>query len=231
MDLRESIQALEQEKAEEVLCKLKTLDEADPVVIQQSAALGLSRLLIPSTDVTILENTSTERVVIYDKLLSDGHIRNFMNNEALGESNLLCQYLTTILANFLLQTKISTEHKGQLVIDQMLEAGLLPLVTQFCRNPNLSIKANAAWLFTAICINRLVNPFELTKSGIIRDIFVLYLDLHKFEIEDVTPNDSLTTEQDDSVLVATVETEQDAQEVEKRDVLDLEERAQMQIIN
>ena len=69
------------------------------------------------------------------------------------------------------------------MINIMNQNGLLELISSFCKNPNLSIKANAAWLFTGICINRLVNPLELTKCGLIRDIFVLYLDLHKFNVQ------------------------------------------------
>jgi hypothetical protein len=79
---------------------------------------------------------------------------------------------------------VDVTFNGVPVIDVVMEQGLLELISYFCQSSNLSIKANAAWLFTAICINRLVNPLELTKCGLVRDIFVLYLDLHKFDLDD-----------------------------------------------
>jgi hypothetical protein len=133
--------------------------------------------------VTLLDNVGVERETIYSQLLTQGYLQAFMTSDRLAHHDLLSQHLSTVLANFMLQTSIDVTFNGVAVIDHVLELGMLPLISQFCQSSNLSIKANAAWLFTAICINRLVDPLRLTKEGLVRDIFVLYLDLDKYDLD------------------------------------------------
>lgn len=73
-ELRSNIENLEQEKADEILQKIKEYDIAEPHEITKAAALGISRLLIPATSVTILNNVAEHRPIIYDKLLNQGYI-------------------------------------------------------------------------------------------------------------------------------------------------------------
>jgi hypothetical protein len=54
--------------------KIGRLDKIEPYEVIKYAALGISRLLIPATSVTLLDNIGTNRNTIYDKLLKEGYI-------------------------------------------------------------------------------------------------------------------------------------------------------------
>ena len=46
-------------------------------------------------------------------------------------------------------------------------------------------------MFTALCVRNLVHPLELTKLGIIRDMFVLYISLYlEPQQEPIVPEDA-----------------------------------------
>lgn len=46
-------------------------------------------------------------------------------------------------------------------------------------------------MFAALCVNKLVLPLELTKAGLVRDMFVLFIKLYKEpKFEHVSPEDA-----------------------------------------
>jgi hypothetical protein len=73
-ELRANIEEVEVEKAKEILEKLSQHDKFDQYEVTKYAALGISRLLIPATQVTLLDNVGTTRNTIYNKLLKEGYL-------------------------------------------------------------------------------------------------------------------------------------------------------------
>jgi hypothetical protein len=69
-------------------------------------------------------------------------------------------------------------YKGQYLYNFLIEIGILDYLSAWSKDPDLVVRANSAWMFTALCVGGLIDPLDLTRYGIIRDMFVLYIKLY-----------------------------------------------------
>ena len=170
---------LERAKYKEVMERVARFDacEAQQIVIQ--AAKGLSRLMIPNNSTSFINNVGSAKPTIYEEMLQRNLISEFLNHEVMDqEFSEVKKSLTTAIAMFVLQTTCESIYEGEHVIFILKRLGILECVSKWSKDPDLEVRANSAWMFTALCVQRLVPPLELTKTGIIRDMFVLFIKLY-----------------------------------------------------
>lgn len=177
--LRKIYNDLESIRSKEHLKELQSFDLVNSELIVNQAAKGLSRLMLPNYAVSFLNNTGTTKRVIYNELLERGLISKFLQDPIMNNDHSeIKKCLTTTIAMFILQTTTESKFNGEHVIFYLKRQGILDYVSRWSRDPDLVVRANSAWIFTALCVHHLVPPLELTKTGIIRDMFVLFISLY-----------------------------------------------------
>lgn len=171
----ELISKKKKEKQKEIL----DMDLADHEEIVIQAARGLSRLMLPNNSVSFINNTANAKKSIYEELLKRDLIKKFLNDPIMkSEKSEVKRSFTTIITMFVLQTSTDSKFEGEFVIFYLRELGILDHLSAWSKDPDLVVRSNSAWMFTALCVKKLVDPLELTKLGIIRDMFVLYISLY-----------------------------------------------------
>lgn len=155
------------------------LDLVNPQEIVIQAARGLARLMLPCNSVSFINNTANIKKSIYQELLKRNLIEKFLKDPSMQEEKSeVKRSLTTIITMFVLQTSTDSKYEGQFVIFYLKELGILECLSAWSKDQDLIVRSNSAWMFTALCVRNLVHPLELTKLGIIRDMFVLYISLY-----------------------------------------------------
>ena len=163
------------EKAKEI----SDLDLVDPQEIMIQAARGLSRLMLPNNSASFINNNANTKKSIYEELLQRNLIERFLKDPVMKlERSEIKRCFTTIITMFVLQTSTDSKFEGQFVIFYLKELGILEYLSAWSKDPDLVVRSNSAWMFTALCVKNLVHPLELTKLGVIRDMFVLYISLY-----------------------------------------------------
>lgn len=166
-------------KKRDRLKEITDLNQVDGKEIIIQAARGLSRLMLPCNSVSFISNTGTAKKMIYFELLERNLIEQFLKDPCMSEEKSeVKRCLTTIITMFVLQTTKDKTYKGQYLYNYLIEIHILDYLSAWSKDPDLVVRANSAWMFTALCVGGLVDPLDLTRYGIIRDMFVLYIKLY-----------------------------------------------------
>ena len=167
-------------KKRDRLKEVNDLNIVDSKEIVIQAARGLSRLMLPSNSVSFINNTGNAKKMIYFELLERNLLEKFLKDPCMKEEKSeVKRCLTTIVTMFVLQTNRDKTYKGQYIYNYLTEIGILDYLSAWSKDPDLVVRANSAWMFTALCVGGLVDPLDLTRYGIIRDMFVLYIKLYE----------------------------------------------------
>jgi hypothetical protein len=162
--------------------KMKLILDLDIVDRQEliiQAARGMSRLMLPCNSISFINNTANAKKSIYEEILKRNLIEVFLKDPIMkSEKSEVKRCLTTIITMFVLQTSTESKYDDQFVIFYLRGLGILEHLSAWSKDPDLVVKSNSAWMFTGLCVRNLVHPLELTKQGIIRDMFVLYISLY-----------------------------------------------------
>jgi hypothetical protein len=154
-------------------------DQINGERIVELAAHGLKRLMLPSQNFSFIGNIGTAKQTIYQDLLDRDLVPWIMNHPSLKSEGVVKRMISDVFCLFVLQTTRDSKHNSDYVIFYLKSLGLLQLVSEWSKDPDLIIRANAAWIFSGLCVNRLVPPLELTNFGLIRDMFVLFIKLYQ----------------------------------------------------
>ncbi|CAG9320721.1 unnamed protein product [Blepharisma stoltei] len=177
--LRKTFNELEAKRSKDRMKEFQSFDLVDPEAIIIQAARGLSRLMLPNYSASFLNNTGNIKKVIYNEMLERGLITKFLESPYMTiDHSEVKKCLTTTIAMFVLQTTTESKFNGEHVIFYLKRLGILDYVSKWSKDPDLVVRANSAWIFCALCVHHLVPPLELTKIGIIRDMFVLFISLY-----------------------------------------------------
>lgn len=163
----------------EKLYFIKQYDNINADHIRELAATGLKRLMLPPQSFSFIGNTGTAKQTIYRELLDRNLVPWLMTHPDLKGSGVVKQMISTTFCLFVLQTTRESKHNSDYVIFYLKNLGLLDLLSEWSRDPDLIVRNNAAWIFSGLCVNRLVPPLEMTNLGIVRDMFVLYIKLYE----------------------------------------------------
>lgn len=179
MDMRRNLNRIHNEKHRERMAVILELDKHSPEDIIIQASRGLSWLMMPNSNTSFLGNTGTLKETMYNEMLDRDMISWIIKHPCMQvEFSEVKRSLSTMLTFFVLQTTTESVYKGEHVIFYLKRLGILKLVTTWSKDPDLAIRSNSAWIFAALCVHHLVPPVELTKLGIVRDMFVLFIKLY-----------------------------------------------------
>lgn len=178
-DMRRNLNMIQATKHKDRIAVIYELDKhkAEEIVIQ--ASRGLSWLMLPNSNSSFLRNVGTLKETMYQEMLDRDMVNWIIKHPAMQENyGEVKRSLSTMLTFFVLQTTTESIYKGEHVIFYLKRQGILKIVTAWSKDPDLAIRANSAWIFAALCVHHLVPPVELTKLGIVRDMFVLFIKLY-----------------------------------------------------
>ena len=180
-EIRKNFEQLVSKNMQKKIEELNRLDEYNSRKIHELAATGLYRLMLPATSFSHTGNVSANKVSIYKELLERDLVRYFMFHPSLKEENSeVKRCCAGIICLFTLQTTTESYYESEPVIFYLKNMGLLNAMREWSQDDDLHVRSCAAWIFTAICVHKLVPPLELTNMGLVKDMFVLFIKQYAF---------------------------------------------------